>query len=211
VHLDTDIPVFGVPEFIDFDFKSDGKNHKAYVVVRDENGECFKAAVSGYANDSTRWDTLSAKTRSLRPLDEGTLYYPIRIKSLWIRLGSSTAYGEENSGVFYVDNLRVRYPEVTALYPLKQNQVPSETRLFPNYPNPFNPSTTISFFMAKRGPVRIDIFNMLGQKVDTLLNKHLPLGFYELKWNGEGKASGLYIYRLQTAGQTYLHKMLLLK
>ncbi len=211
VHLDTDIPVLGMPEFIDFDFKSDGKNHKAYVVVSDENGEYFKSAVSGYANDSTRWDTLSAKTRSLRPLDEGTLYYPVRIRSLWIRLGSATAYGEENSGVLYVDNLRVRYPEVTALFPLKQSQLPAQPRLFPNYPNPFNPSTTISFFVSKRGVVRIEIFNMLGQKIDTLLNKRLPSGFYELKWNAQGEASGLYICRLQSAGQTHLHKMLLLK
>ena len=181
------------------------------MVVRDVNGVRFKSAVSGYADDSTRWDTLSAKTRSLRPLKEGTLYYPVHITGLWIRLGSTSAYGEENSGVLYVDNLRVRYPEVTALFPLNRNRVPGETRLFPNYPNPFNPQTTISFFTANKGAVQIDIFNMLGQKVDTLLKKRLPSGFYEVKWNAQGKASGLYICRLQSAGQTRLRKMLLIK
>ncbi len=211
VHLDTDIPVLGMPEFIDFDFKSDGKNHKAYVVVSDENGVYFKSAISGYANDSTQWDTLSAKTRSFRPLDEGTLYYPVRIKSLWIRLGSTSAYGEENSGVLYVDNLRVRYPEVTAVFPMNRNKLPGQTRLFPNYPNPFNPQTTISFFAAQSGPVQVDIFNMLGQKIDTLLHKRLSPGLYELKWNAAQKASGLYVCRLQSGRETRFRKMLLIK
>ena len=211
VHLDTDIPVPGVPEYIELDFRSDGQQHKCYVVVSDDNGEYFKSSTKGYADLDAQWDTLSALTRSFRPLDDGDFFYPIRLKSIWIRLGASSAYGEENEGTVFLDNLRIRYPQVTALYPLQRNKIPSQSRLFPNYPNPFNPQTTIRFYIAARELVRVDIFDILGRRVKTLLNRELNRGRYEVRWNAAGQASGVYICRLQTPEKTQLQKMLLLR
>ena len=210
VHLDTDIPVEGVPEYIDVDVKSDGFKHKLYMVVSDENGEYFKSSASGYADNSISWDTLTARTRSFRPLEEGEFHYPIRIKSIWIRLGTDVSYGEQSSGTIFLDNLRVRYPEITALSSPAPQLPAGQSRLFPNYPNPFNPQTTIVFYVASNGAVRLDIYDVLGRRVKTLLNKELKRGRYEIRWNAAGRASGVYICRLQTEEETRLRKMLLI-
>ena len=211
VYLNTDIPVEGVPEYIEFDFKSNGFKHRAYVLVSDENGELFKVSTGLSTDNTSKWDTLKAKTSNFRPLEGGQLNYPIRIKSIWIRLGSNSASGEENEGMVFIDNLRARYPQVTALLSPHPEKLPGQSRLYPNYPNPFNPQTTITFYIAGHGRVRVDIFDVLGRKVETLLNRELSTGHYKLRWNAAREASGVYICRLQTKEETRLQKMLLLR
>lgn len=90
------------------------------------------------------------------------------------------------------------------------------TALLGNYPNPFNPETTISFALAKKGNVKVDIFNIKGQKVKTLFNGNLDKGKHNLVWDGSDKnnrkvASGIYLYRLKTARKDFNSKMILMK
>lgn len=90
------------------------------------------------------------------------------------------------------------------------------TALYGNYPNPFNPTTTISYSLATEDKVTIEIFNIKGQLVKTLINEIQSIGSYSIKWNGkdnEGKdcASGLYMYRFQTKGINTVKKAMLLK
>ena len=94
--------------------------------------------------------------------------------------------------------------------------VPSITQLFHNYPNPFNPETTIRFDLAEPGPVTIDVFNIKGQKMKALVNDSFIAGQHSIIWNGtdsKGKpvASGVYFYRMTTPKSTLIHKMLLMK
>ncbi|MCL2065404.1 MAG: T9SS type A sorting domain-containing protein [Candidatus Cloacimonetes bacterium] len=91
-----------------------------------------------------------------------------------------------------------------------------KTRLGRNYPNPFNPETIISFDVEVAGNVAIEIFNIRGQKVRTLVNEFLPKGHHEVIWNGENEyglpvASGVYFYRLQADEQSLTRRMVLLK
>jgi hypothetical protein len=94
---------------------------------------------------------------------------------------------------------------------------PAVTRLLnPNYPNPFNPETTISFDMPKTGSARLDIFNVKGQLVKNLFNGSAPYGKTTTVWNGtdkNGKAvtSCVYFYRLNTEGHSETRKMMLMK
>jgi len=81
--------------------------------------------------------------------------------------------------------------------------VPVEFALHQNYPNPFNPTTTINFDLPKTTPVKIIIYNMLGQKVRTLVNAEKKYGYHSVLWNGltdsgEMVSSGVYIYRVVT-------------
>jgi len=90
------------------------------------------------------------------------------------------------------------------------------TSLKANYPNPFNPSTMISFDLAEAGNIQIEIFNLKGQKVKTVFQSFLNRGSYKIEWNGvdsTGKpvSSGIYFYRLSTENYTSTKKMLLLK
>lgn len=85
-----------------------------------------------------------------------------------------------------------------------------------NYPNPFNPSTTISYSVPDNGDVTITIYNAKGQLVNSLVNEYKNKGNYQVIWNGKdingnSVASGLYITRLVSGGETVKNKMLLMK
>ena len=89
-------------------------------------------------------------------------------------------------------------------------------RLLPNYPNPFNPLTNIRFFLAKQQKVKIEIFNLAGQKIRTLWSGALDRGLHQITWDarddaGQLQSSGIYFYRVKTDHQQRLGKMTLLK
>ena len=88
--------------------------------------------------------------------------------------------------------------------------------LYPNYPNPFNPETTIEYELAQPGPVRLSVYNVLGQRVRTLVDAWQPAGRHRVRWRGrrdDGRpaASGVYFYELQAGERQTRRKMLLLR
>ncbi|MBN1213175.1 MAG: T9SS type A sorting domain-containing protein [candidate division Zixibacteria bacterium] len=89
--------------------------------------------------------------------------------------------------------------------------MPEEFSLFQNYPNPFNPTTNIKFTLPEVSSVELSIYNIMGQKVATLINGELSAGEHDVSWNASGYASGIYFYRLQTSEFTETKKMILLK
>jgi PKD repeat protein len=94
--------------------------------------------------------------------------------------------------------------------------IPEQFELFQNYPNPFNPTTRIEFSLPQPGKVRLDVYNIAGQVVQTLIDGQLDAGYHGVVWDGrdgDGRpvASGIYFYRLQTADVTATRKMVLLK
>ncbi|MDP6089059.1 MAG: T9SS type A sorting domain-containing protein, partial [Candidatus Marinimicrobia bacterium] len=92
-----------------------------------------------------------------------------------------------------------------------QDLVAHEFALFPNYPNPFNPVTTIRFSLPEKQHVTLQIYNLIGQEVATVINKELPAGFHNLIWNAENIPSGVYLYRLASKEKAISNKMILLK
>lgn len=88
-------------------------------------------------------------------------------------------------------------------------EIPLTYSLDQNYPNPFNPTTTISFSIEKPSHTRLTIYNILGQKVTTLIDRNLPAGEHSVRWDASGLASGLYLYRLQSGDFIEVRKMVL--
>ncbi|NUN09673.1 MAG: T9SS type A sorting domain-containing protein [Ignavibacteriaceae bacterium] len=88
---------------------------------------------------------------------------------------------------------------------------PATFELSQNYPNPFNPSTVIKYSVPAATNVTLSVYNVIGQKVATLVNEVKNAGTYEVKFNASSLSSGLYIYKLETPGQTITRKMTLLK
>jgi hypothetical protein len=89
-------------------------------------------------------------------------------------------------------------------------------RLGPNRPNPFNPSTTIQFDLSSAEHVRLEIYDVLGRRVRTLLNAELAAGLHEARWDGQGAdgrtaAAGVYFYRLAAGGVVEIRSMTLAK
>jgi len=100
--------------------------------------------------------------------------------------------------------------------PSQASGIPKAFNLSQNYPNPFNAETVISFAMPKAGHVKLEIYNILGQKVKDLVDEKVTAGYKRVVWDGKdntGKtvASGVYFYKLRTEGFVEVMKMTLLK
>jgi hypothetical protein len=99
-------------------------------------------------------------------------------------------------GVVTADAVRIRRVlETASIDLLLEDVVPSLYRLYQNYPNPFNPSTTIEFELPSSGKVTLKVFNFLGQEVETLVARELRAGRHQVRFDGNGFASGIYLYR----------------
>ena len=91
-------------------------------------------------------------------------------------------------------------------------EVPSKFNLSPNYPNPFNATTTIQFQVPEQSSVRLAVYDATGRRVAVLADRVFATGIHELQWNASGHASGLYFYRLEAEGQLIsARKMMLVK
>jgi subtilisin family serine protease len=88
---------------------------------------------------------------------------------------------------------------------------PAATALYQNAPNPFNPQTRIPYALAENGHVRIDVFNVRGQRVATLVDEYQTAGHKTVLWNASEVASGIYFYRLQAGAVTQTRKLTLMK
>lgn len=98
-----------------------------------------------------------------------------------------------------IDGLRIGTSWITAVPTGVKNiqaDIPQTYELQNNYPNPFNPTTTIGFGLPEAGAVSLKIYDVLGREVATLVNSTLAAGNYKYNWNASGLASGMYIYRL---------------
>jgi hypothetical protein len=88
---------------------------------------------------------------------------------------------------------------------------PQEFTLLQNYPNPFNAQTTISYSLSQSGPVTLSIYNIMGQKVATMVDGVEPAGEHRVVWDAKGAASGVYFGRLENSNKTETVRMVLLR
>ena len=122
-------------------------------------------------------------------------------------------------------NSKYEQNEIRLLSDPRELGLPQDFALGQNYPNPFNPSTTIPFAVpvaddvlgtAVLAPVSVEIFNMLGQQVHTLVQGNLQPGYYSMVWDGRNSAgravaTGIYFYKLQVGGKVQVRRMTLVK
>jgi len=124
-------------------------------------------------------------------------------------------YDAEAGDYFYADNARTlrETKHIAASYRGMNEQYSPLVR---NYPNPFNDTTTISFLVADQGNVRIEMFNIKGQLIKTLLDEEMNTGMHKISWDGRNSKgrtvpSGLYLYRVVISGKAVNGKMMMLK
>ena len=89
--------------------------------------------------------------------------------------------------------------------------VASSFALKRNYPNPFNPSTTIEYSLGLAGPTKLMIYDVLGRELVTLVDEYRPAGVHKVMWNASGLPSGVYFYRLESSDFNRTQKMILMK
>ena len=137
---------------------------------------------------------------------------------LYFMYNDNFGYGELGHGPLNGTAIRYTAVDLNIWYVDDDDEVipVPENMLSQNFPNPFNPSTTIQFNIPRSGDVRLSIYNVKGQLVNTLVNEYLIAGQHSVVWEGRDNygrdvASGIYFYRLETEGGVETKRMVLLK
>jgi hypothetical protein len=145
----------------------------------------------------------------------------------WEKIGFVNGHGNSNSPKSYSFEDDLNNASGTFKYRLKQIDIdgkyeysqvieieigiPVEFEVAQNYPNPFNPTTTISFSIPETEKVKVEVFNLLGQIVKTLVNEKLDAGKYNYEFNASNLSSGNYIYRVIAGKNVEVRKLMILK
>ena len=130
----------------------------------------------------------------------------------WSALGSSvntTAQTVTGTTLSFSGFVAGEMMSVSNEQPGKEN--PIKFSLDQNYPNPFNPSTVISYILPEGADVRVEVFNLLGQRVALLVNQKQQAGRHTVNFESGNLSSGVYLYRLTTPAFTQTRKMMLIK
>ncbi|MBI4535064.1 MAG: T9SS type A sorting domain-containing protein [Ignavibacteriae bacterium] len=159
-------------------------------LVTNSSGHIYASGVFRSTDNGEHWDTVSS----------GVTDY---VWAFAVNSGGYIFAGTGGSGVF-------RSVQSTTFVPERHGGQPTSFTLGQNYPNPFNPKTSIKFKVQSSKLVTLRVYNVLGQEVATLVNEELQPGSYEVAWDAEGLASGVYFYRLAAGEFTAAKKLVLL-
>ncbi|MBS1492182.1 MAG: T9SS type A sorting domain-containing protein [Bacteroidetes bacterium] len=107
--------------------------------------------------------------------------------------------------------MNVTYTVITNVSEQTLSGIPTKYDLYQNYPNPFNPSTEIRYDILNAGNVTLKVYDQAGKEVNTLVNGLKSAGSYSIKFDASSLSSGVYYYTLETAGNTFTKKMILVK
>ena len=122
---------------------------------------------------------------------------------------STVEWGQAGHDRWNTSNYEFREPPRTGIRDKNAN-IPASLTLS-NYPNPFNSSTVIEYEIEKKGEVQLEIYNLLGQKVTTLVHDEMLPGKHSVRWDADKYSSGIYFSVLKTADDRYSRRMVLLK
>lgn len=129
---------------------------------------------------------------------------------IFLATGDLPETGGFKNGVYILKN------ELVTSVASQESTAPDDFVLAQNYPNPFNPETTIRYTLPQGSEVNLSVYNLLGQRITTLVDRKQTRGSHHISWNGRDQkglrvSSGLYIYELQAGGFTLVRRMLLLR
>jgi hypothetical protein len=113
------------------------------------------------------------------------------------------------SASYYDD--KIAWYESTLFLDIMLEPAPQQFTLYENYPNPFNPTTTLRFDLPEVSDITLTIYNVLGQEVKTFNRQSTPAGYHSITWDATNVGVGVYLYKLQTKNFVKIRKMMLLK
>lgn len=181
---------------------------------------CYLSVIATGTDDQLWWEgdrvllaTVTFNLEDTMTICIDTTWWPPTARLAFTRMDAQTYFPRTNMPLcFRVDTVGTGVREI----PGSENSRPTEFALSQNYPNPFNPDTYIEFELARASHVKIDIFNIVGQKVKTLVDEEMQPGRYVADWDskdqqGNSVSSGIYFYRMQADNFSDMKKMLLVK
>jgi exopolysaccharide biosynthesis protein len=214
LYMNCTIPISGTPDVIGVWVYGDGKNHWLRGEFEDHDGEKFLfnfTEASPGIDWLDEWRYLEVPLENAIPSwsnPSAVLNYPITWKRFYL---VETNDNNKDSGVIWLDDFQVDFITTDIETP-----IPQEFHLEQNFPNPFNASTTIRFAVppldfAQESAVLLQIFDIQGRLIKTLVDDELKPGHYEINFHNANLASGIYLYQLSVNGAHITKKMALLK
>ncbi len=164
----------------------------------------YELTVKAPVGYNTNWET------DFENMDEGTailLVNPVTRQSEILQQGESADIEVTEPEITYEAHIG----EHSYLEEVQEALVPDEITLKQNYPNPFNPTTNIRYALVEDGQVTLEVYNILGQRVTTLVDEAMDAGWHNVEFDGSSLASGTYLYRLITDNEIKTGKMMLVK
>ncbi len=202
-----------------------------------ENGTILKTVSGGVIPVEFTSFTANVDERSVRltwqtstETNNSGFFVQRKVGGIWENLNFVQGYGttSDSHSYDYIDNLSDLNYRGKIYYRLKQvdydgsanysstesvifEPKPNDFALDQNYPNPFNPSTSIKYSLPEGARVKLTIYDLLGNEVETLVDEFKPAGTYSVKFNGSELTSGIYIYRMQAGDFVSTKRMALIK
>ncbi|MBN2354868.1 T9SS type A sorting domain-containing protein [candidate division KSB1 bacterium] len=181
-----------------------------YWIIEKYGKGTFKADISFYLKTKLAGPHDPQQQQSLFLLRR-----PCRDAGNWMLAGQAAAVADDH--ITFKDISESGQYAIGSIYPTAIRDHPPQSMremafsVFPNYPNPFNPSTTISYNLPKSAVVNISVYNVKGQLVKTLVYKKQEPGYYSIYWNAGNLSSGVYLYRIDAGEFSTIRKCLLLR
>ncbi len=198
---------FSDPQFIIVDLQSVQTFNEVRLTWEAAYAKEYEVQAS---NDKTNWVTLSHITNGGGGTEKITVNASARYVRIYgIKRGTQYGYSLYEIGIYNSTATSIRFNAEDGL-------MPSGFYLSNNYPNPFNPSTTIDYEIPRSCYVKIEVYNSIGELITTLENDFKNAGRFSILWNGKdsnGKnvPSGIYFYRMSANGMTLVKKMIMLR
>ena len=187
-------------------------------------GETFNAGdtitikwVVAIDHGSNKWDLYfssdggSSVVNIASDLPKSQLSYAWVVPQTSTNQGIITVVQNNDVGADYQDMSGDFTINVTTTGITDKNDLAKNFVIYPAYPNPFNNSTVISFNLPEQSPVKINIYNIAGEKVKTLINSEMQQGLHKISWNADDFPSGVYFYAIETRNFIETRKLILLK
>lgn len=192
IALEKTIPLPGIPEMLMLEFRGDGQKYRISTLLEDANGkilELFSESEPGQNEYRHIYLDISRL--------EAT--FPLKLKKLCFHVPDI-----QTQGTVFWDNLKVAYPSETRIdhRPYEEGAIPS-FRFESVYPEYTVPLLRMDLEMPERGQLRLEIFNMRGERIGLLLDRELDPGYYRISWQSPGLPCGLYLYRLKYGKHIY--------
>jgi len=205
------IPLMGHTDSLPSFTLSEGLNTITFVVTNSWNQDISGLTITIPTNSVPSW--LSVK-KSRDTLDIQSNTASQRSFTILVEVDNAPLGDAVELPLQFVDAKKNTWESSIQL--IIQSDKPSAFTLYRNYPNPFNPTTTIRFYTPKNENIQLIIYNSLGQKVKTLIHDSLTAGMHSVQWNGindDGSkvSSGVYFYRLQAGAFSESKRMTLIE
>ncbi|MEQ9104670.1 MAG: T9SS type A sorting domain-containing protein [Rhodothermales bacterium] len=211
--LSLDVTDTSVPESTTFTFHRVTLSDEQYEVALKDLGATFFVGIENAGTDDN--DIYVGMSSYSGDDNPGVLFFPFNGPEnpyAWSRFQDINIGNGQTLG-HLVAPIRARFSDrpFSVSTDHSPSELPSTAVLDQNWPNPFNPTTAISFELAQSGPVRLTVHDLLGREVAVLVDGVRPAGLHQVRFDASAEASGLYLYTLETPTSRQTRRMLLVK